>query len=192
MVVIGDDKVTGSVLSLARICELFSLPENIALLVLNGTKSMNSLYTLQPEIVERLRSAQNGIYPVKLGPFVLQGYKGFYDITEMAAGTPGLSEKLKGLPYVKQRDSKLLVEPGQVGGIAVLYDSTIKTQLPPGPAEEPPAGIPPSLVEEVESLEGIIGIQEDEDILKDKRKILFDRGEGLEKNLEPMVGKEIG
>jgi len=38
----------------------------------------------------------------------------------------------------------------------------------------------------------IVTVQEDKDILKDKRKIFFNRGEGLEKNLEPVVGKEIG
>src|SRR5512139_1263891 len=35
-------------------------------------------------------------------------------------------------------------------------------------------------------------VEEYEDILKNKRKILFDRGERLEKNFEPVIGKEIG
>ncbi len=43
-----------------------------------------------------------------------------------------------------------------------------------------------------DSMGFIVTVQEDEDILKDERKIFFDRREGLEKNLEPVVGKEIG
>ena len=34
-------------------------------------------------------------------------------------------------------------------------------------------------------------VEKDEDIFKDERKILFDRGEGLEKDLQPVIGKEI-
>ena len=43
-----------------------------------------------------------------------------------------------------------------------------------------------------DSMGFIVTVQEDENILKDERKIFFDRREGLEKNLEPVVGKEIG
>ena len=38
----------------------------------------------------------------------------------------------------------------------------------------------------------VVTIQEDEDVFEDKRKILFDRGEGFEKNLKSVVGQEIG
>ena len=38
----------------------------------------------------------------------------------------------------------------------------------------------------------IVTVQEDVDIFEDKRKIFFDRGEGFEKDLEAVVGEEIG
>jgi len=38
----------------------------------------------------------------------------------------------------------------------------------------------------------IVTVQKDEDVFKNERKILFDGGEGFEKDLEAMIGEEIG
>jgi len=38
----------------------------------------------------------------------------------------------------------------------------------------------------------VVPVQEDEDILKDEREIFLNGGKGLKKDLEAMVGKEIG